>query len=187
MTAAQSNRLLAAAALFVAGLSTVLITDHLAAEGTVSPIDWDAAKLEAQSPSSERLSALVKLSEADQDRIGLPVLLPNREDLAGKTLVAPLDDLYTATFKEGAATVSITGSKLISGTPSLPLGAPRGDRISRTDTGLDLSFSRFGAAYLISIECPNPDRDPQCASDDYATALKNSLAVVTPRDGGAAP
>jgi hypothetical protein len=183
MTAPHSQRIVAAAGLLAVALATLLITGQLSAQGNLSGIDWDAARQEARSALSSRIGALVSLSQQDQDRIALPVLLPGREDLARNLRLSPMDNLYTAVFKDGTATISITGSRILGSTPAPPLGA-RSERIERTETGLDLNFSRFGAAYVISIECASPQRDPQCVNDDYALGLKNSLAVVMPRENG---
>jgi hypothetical protein len=179
----QSHRFFAAAGLAAVAIAAVMIAGSLSAQGNLATIDWEAARGEGRTPLSQRLSALVTLSKQDADRIGVPVLLPGREDLAPNIRLSPMDNLYTATFKDGTATISITGSRILGGTPAPPLGGPRSERIERTETGLDLNFSRFGAAYVISIECAKPDSDAQCASDDFALGLKNSLAVVMPRGG----
>jgi hypothetical protein len=179
----QMQRYLAAAGLAVVAIAAVMITGSLSAQGNLSAIDWEAARAEGRTPLGQRLSAIVSLSQADADRVGLPVLLPGRDDIARSIRLSPMDNLYTATFKDGTATISITGSRIVAGTPAPPLGGSRSERIERTDTGLDLNFSRYGAAYLISVECAKPESDAQCAKDDFVLGLKESLAVVTPRGG----
>jgi hypothetical protein len=182
MMSAQTHRLFAGFGLGIVALVTLLIAGSLQAQGNLATIDWEAARAEGRSALSLRLSTLVSLSKEDSDRIGLPVLLPARDEIANSLRLSPMDNLYTATLKDGTVTITITGSRIVAGTAAPPPGGARSERIERTDTGLDLYFSRFGAAYVISIECPSPDSDVQCANDDYALALKESLAVVMPRE-----
>lgn len=61
-------------------------------------------------------------------------------------------------------------------TPAAPK-PPSNVRYQRTESGIDVSFTRFGAAYDLSLVCENPDTDPQC-SQAAAKAVIDSLAVA---------
>lgn len=61
-------------------------------------------------------------------------------------------------------------------TPTAPR-PPSNVRYQRTESGIDVSFTRFGAAYDLSLVCENPDTDPQC-SQAAAKAVIDSLAVA---------
>ena len=50
--------------------------------------------------------------------------------------------------------------------------------LSRTEGGYDLTFGRFGAAYLISTECFNADKDPRCNKPDYIRALGERMSLL---------
>ncbi len=54
---------------------------------------------------------------------------------------------------------------------------PTNVRYQRTESGIDVSFTRFGAAYDLSLVCENPDTDPKC-SQAAAKAVLDSLAVA---------
>jgi hypothetical protein len=53
--------------------------------------------------------------------------------------------------------------------------------IEHTEFGLDASFSRFGAAYSISLECADPT-DRRCIDDAFVRGLISRLTVVIPGD-----
>ena len=44
--------------------------------------------------------------------------------------------------------------------------------------GFDLTFSRFGAAYLVSIECFNPETDKRCLKPVFIRALGEKMGLV---------
>jgi hypothetical protein len=144
---------------------------------SVATIDWPAAQVDAKSAG---LSAgRLRLRNEDLDLVGLPLLVPRQA--IGQLKVSARKNLYTAKFRQGTTTVMITGTSIVF-TP--PPGAPTPDfdgkdmRIERSEIGVEVAFSRYGAAYRITIACDQPETDPRCVNDDYANQVYGSLAAV---------
>lgn len=154
-------------------------------------------------PPGLRAVAASRLENADEeevDRVLLPVLIPAHPDIRDKIKIYGMRNVYTATAAIDAdASFSMTGTcnRVIGGDPDVVAfrkriaeGPPRlpGTRapyhISRNDFGVDLSFSKFGCGYVMTIECGDPAGDPRCAADDYITGLAQSLILANPELAG---
>ncbi len=135
-----------------------------------------------------------KLQQAEVDRVLIPLLIPAA--LRDEIKIYGMRNVYTATTGlDQNASISISGScnriiggdpdvvearrRLAEAPPRLPgLGADY--YISRNDFGVDLSFSKFGCGYVMTIECNNPSADPRCAADEYITELADSMVLANP-------
>ena len=105
-------------------------------------------------------------------------------------------NVYTATADiDAEASFSMTGTcnRVIGGDPDVvafrkrlaeaPRRLPGTNaeyHISRNDFGVDLSFSKFGCGYVMTIECGDPSEDARCSGDDYITRLAQSLILANP-------
>ena len=56
--------------------------------------------------------------------------------------------------------------------------------ITRSELSTDLSFSKYGAGYVLSLMCDDPDGDDRCAKDDFIVALASNLSVLNADAGG---
>lgn len=54
-------------------------------------------------------------------------------------------------------------------------GAPR---TSRAHMITSVSFERFGASYVLDVECAKPGQDPRCADEGYALEIFESLVMA---------
>lgn len=149
-------------------------------------------------PGLRALSAdrLANAEEEEVDRVQLPVLIPAHPDIRDKAKIYGMRNVYTATADiDGEASFSMTGTcnrviggdpdvaafrKRIAETPQRLPGTNAGYHISRNDFGVDLSFSKFGCGYVMTIECGDPGGDARCAADDYITRLAQSLILANP-------
>lgn len=61
--------------------------------------------------------------------------------------------------------------------PATPAGEISNIVVERTEYGVDVSFSRFGSVYNLTIACDLPDTDPRC-SDASAVNTARSLQVL---------
>ena len=154
-------------------------------------------------PPGIRALAADRLAATDQnevDRVTIPLLLPAHPDVRDKMKVYGLESAYTATAEiDAAASLSISGTcnrvvggdpnvvqfrkRLAEGPPRLP-GTGAAYHISRNDFGADLSFSKFGCGYVMTVECGNPAQDPRCSGDDYITMLADSMILANPERAG---
>lgn len=136
------------------------------------------------------------------ERTRLPLLIPLGAAFNGRLRIYPRDDAYAAivTLADGAS-VEFVGTRLrVVGGPEAGLKARIAARqraaarrlpgldapyvISRHEQGVDLSFSKFNAAYLISVSCPAPETDPRCAGDEYVVSLAADLGLLNDPDAG---
>lgn len=160
-----------------------------------------AGRTFAAAPSGVRAAPLerfknVRAAEAAVPR--LPVLVPADAALLGDWSVYGQKDAYSATASGDAIAYRISGArkKLIIADaaaarlkarsaagqrPTLPgVGAPY--VVSRSESSTDLSFSKFGAGYVLSLMCDDP-ADARCAEDGYAITLASNLALLNPNAG----
>lgn len=144
-------------------------------------------------PAGERLASI---DPSEVERALVPVLVPDHADVRDKIKVYGMRNIYTATAEIDAnASLSITGTcnRVIGGAPETAAARKRladgpvrrmrsgvSYHISRNDFGVDLSFSRFGCGYVMTIECGNPADDARCAEDDYITSLADSMILANP-------
>jgi len=128
----------------------------------------------------------------------LPVIAPAAPGVAETLKVYGSPDSYSATadLEDGVA-MRIAGSrrKLLVGDvrPARQrFAALNAERrlasldaqylISRSESATDLSFSKFGCGYVLSVMCDDP-ADPRCAEDDYILNLASSLVLLNAAAG----
>ena len=108
----------------------------------------------------------------------LPVLVP-RPFLASDTLTFVGEPPhYSVSVQDKGATLAIAGTRIAIDADGGEAG-PETDGI-RTAVGeknAEASFTRYGAAYLVTIECEK-EKDKRCRDDKYATALLRSAQLV---------
>lgn len=141
----------------------------------------------------------VRAVEVNKARV--PLLVPEGERIASTLKVYAQGDSYSATA-EAADGVSLRMSgakkKLVLGdarAARTKFSAMRAERrtlasvdspylITRSDSATDLSFAKFGAGYVLSLMCDDPDADARCLEDDFITGLASNLMLLNPEAGG---
>ena len=124
----------------------------------------------------------------DVDKTLLPVLIP-RPFLTFKSLAFVGEPLqYTASIKDGDAIIAITGTRIAmdAGTDQ---AADDGQAIRTTlhEKSAEASVNRYGAAYLLTVDCARSS-DRRCRTESYARELLKSVELVGGgRDGAATP
>ncbi|MBI1238456.1 MAG: hypothetical protein GC199_03855 [Alphaproteobacteria bacterium] len=161
-------------------------------------IDWiEARRAAAESEKTQRTAAINAFARLDQraiDETRLPLLIPTRRPLLDRMRLMSTGDTYVLSSREDGATIEIVGTRLAATAPKGPLAEQlarrmkdmraRGYLIERTETGFDLSFSRFGAAYSMTIECAELIRDERCRREDYLRELYEGMGVVLGKAAG---
>ena len=152
-------------------------------------------------PPGIRAMAASRLRNADAEEVSrarVPVLLP--AELRDRMKVYGMENIYTATATiDAEARLLITGTcnrvvggapdtvafrKRIAERPRRLAGTGASYQFSRNDFGVDLSFSKFGCGYVMTLECGDPGADPRCAADDYLTRLAQSMILANPELAG---
>ncbi|MFN0024035.1 MAG: hypothetical protein ACKVS5_09050 [Parvularculaceae bacterium] len=139
------------------------------------------------------------------NRAQVPVLVPEGGTSAGRvgeTLkIYAQGDSYSAISEIDAGVsmrISGTRKKLVLGNASAArakISAMRAQRrtlasvdapylITRSDSATDLSFAKFGAGYVLSVMCDDPDTDARCLEDEFIVALASNLMLLNPEAGG---
>jgi hypothetical protein len=156
------------------------------------------------------------------DRARMPVLLNRRDDMLPNLRLFLAQDHYTASTKLGNAVVEINGTRVAAeaprdfrmphvvkriglkgaGKPS-PAPTPADDdaltdvNIEHTVSGVDITFTRFGHTYNITMDCGNQAQDPEAigpaqgepaadasCTDQNALALAQDLEVAGGGENG---
>lgn len=152
-------------------------------------------------PPGIRAMSAERLRTADPkeiERARLPVLLPAA--LRDRMKIYGMENVYTATARidaEARLLISGTCNRVVGGAPETVAfrkriaerprrleGTGASYQISRNDFGVDLSFSKFGCGYVMTIECGDPGADPRCTADDYITDLAQSMILANPELAG---
>ena len=159
------------------------------------PVDRAAAIRQAQAPVS-RIGSLVNVgfvfaNRAALDTVSIPVLLPVDPDIAAGMRLFPNGAFYTVSSSSTGMSFVLTGSGRAFPLPAaIVRGLPKADLKSRipadgivieqTEAGIDASFTRFGAAYSIALECAKVRADARCKDDAYVRGVIGRLMVVVP-------
>jgi hypothetical protein len=135
------------------------------------------------------------------NRAQTPVLVPEGGEIAATLKVYAQGDSYSATAEVAdglAMRMSGARKKLVLGDAKAArakLSAIRRQEkalpsidaqylITRSDSATDLSFSKFGAGYVLSLMCDEPETDARCTGDDFIVALASNLLLLNPEAGG---
>ncbi|MFN3835747.1 MAG: hypothetical protein ACK4NO_07585 [Glycocaulis sp.] len=162
----------------IAALALAALASAVTGAAHAQNIDWNGARREGDladraniaRPANQPMSALAN--------VNVPVLLPalpgtvlTRQGGDSGLMFFPRGNLYTASFHYGGVDVSVSGA---AGTA--PANTP--DEWTRTESGQSLNFSRFGAAYVIEVRCPDPSVGGNCTSEGFIRHIHGHLVVA---------
>ncbi len=141
-------------------------------------VDWQEAQNAKINP--------VPLSSAQQSRIAtvdVPVLLSTQNELLQEAFITSGPGWYTASMKVEGLTVVIEGNSQGFLRPELvdeigPDGLGKDPVFMRTHMIHSVSFSRFGAHYMLDLECARPASDARCADTKHVASILQSLAMM---------
>ena len=155
------------------------------------PIDWNEVReaVRGQRLVRAKIRQLTLAPNATQP--SLPMLLPVEQRVAAAAVnVFPQQHSYAASMRMGDITVEVHGERravilqaddpmmrsIKSKSTALIAGANVSFSLDKSEGGFDLTFSRFGAAYLVTIECRNPEEE-RCVKPDFVRALAESMGL----------
>lgn len=160
-------------------------------ERKLMPIDWNEVREAVRSQRLVRTKVRQLSIAANAPQPSLPMLLPVEQRIAAASVnVFPQADSYAASMRMGEITVEVHGERraatlqaddpmmrlIKSKRSALVAGANVSFALDKSEGGFDLTFGRFGAAYLISIECRNPEEE-RCVKPDFVRALAESMGL----------
>ena len=147
-----------------------------------SAIDWEAARRDlAARPIETREGAFqVASGEAAPP---VPVFLPSApvsvQSGEADVRFQPMSDGYYAFFPGDKYDTIVNGTNKVVAAPGEEV-TPRGDALNfqPTTTGAQVSFSRYGADYLVEFECKELTNGlPTCITQDEALAFATDLVI----------
>lgn len=148
-------------------------------------IDWNAARQDMASiPSDERDGSFQVAS--GQTAPPVPVLLPTGivvvQGTGNQPRFQPLTDGYYAAYPGIDYDIIVNGTNEVLGSP---LDAAEGAdtiRFQSTGSGAMVSFSKYGADYLVEFECKNIQGDnPDCITEEDAIKTARDLIIAGTR------
>jgi hypothetical protein len=157
-------------------------------------VDMEGARRQARAPLN-KVGRQINLNfiannKALFDRVSIPVFLPSEPPLAEHLRLFPNGAHYAVSSNSRGMSFHMTGhGRAFDLAPAavrrLPQGTFRsripldGIVIEHTESGIDASFNRFGAAYSIALECADPT-DFRCNDEQFVRGLVARLMVVIP-------
>ena len=153
-------------------ISGTSIAQERSATPRVVDIAWPSGPAGAPLPDP-------RLDQASDVRF--PVLLPPRLlNFRSFRLVAGQLN-YSASVRARGATIIVSGTRVATDVPDPETGSSqsdaRPDASLPDDRAIELGLTRYGAAYLISVEC-DAAGDMRCSDDQYVQSLAASLELV---------
>ncbi len=147
-------------------------------------INWDAARAEL---SKRPADAPVTVQTAGQDGPSpVPMLLPSgvvtvQSAEARPTVPVVTKDGYFATYHLPRYDAIVNGSQraITSGQPAQ--GDKEAMRFTTGEASAQLTFSRYGADYVIEFECRQVDGAESCITEPEASEFAESLFVAQTR------
>lgn len=186
--------LIGAAMIAAAGAALFAVAQPTPDQRKLMPIDWAEVRDALKNQRLQRAPIRQMTIQADAPQPSLPMLLPFDQEIAAKAAVNlfPRPHSYAASMRMGEITIEVHGDRralvLDKNDPMLRVvqsknvarlaGADVPFALDRTEGGYDLTFSRFGAAYLVSIECFNPETDQRCTKPGFVKQLGERMGLV---------
>jgi hypothetical protein len=161
----------------------------------LTTIDWAEVRADIRNQRLQRVQQMKMAIAPNAPTPSLPMLLPFEATLlATAANVFPRPDSYAASMRAGDITVEVHGERrvrvLAKDDPLMRLGAGKLTgmvagravpiAIDKTEGGYDVTFNRFGAAYLISIECRQAETDERCTKPTFIQKLAERMALAGP-------
>ena len=161
--------------------------DAPVAVASTASIDWEAARRDmASTPSSSRETTGFQV-EAQGSAPPVPVLLPTGivvpQGAESGVRFQPMSDGYFATYPGIDYDIIVNGTNEVLEVPGD--SAPAEDTVltyTPTMTGAQVSFSRYGADYLVEFECKSmKGGGADCISEDEALDVTRKLVIAGTR------
>lgn len=113
----------------------------------------------------------------------VPVLIPSGESFVESAAVYTGADWVSTQHRGEGVSVEVFGTRRAFAHPEVAVHeleriAEERPLITRSEGVPFISFTRFGVAYQMSVECEAGPDDPKCAEFDYLRQVYDSLAIV---------
>lgn len=156
-------------------------------------IDWQGVIGEIRKQTLTRTGNMPAGAIAQEQGVTptIPVLVPAEPALIRSMRMFMEPNSYSASGDIAGANVTIYGTHVFrSRAPDDPVARAASAapvelldngvqvRVTAAESGIDLTFVRWGAAYLISIECGDPVVDTRCSDSAFIKSLALKMAIA---------
>jgi hypothetical protein len=147
----------------------------------VGQIDWESARADA----AKRPSDVVIPQSVGSDPLTVPMLLPGDIVQTASDRPTPprvTKDGYFATYHLPRYDVIVNGSSKAYQAGAAPAASDKSEmKFTTVEAGAQLTFSRYGADYVIEFECREVDSPEGCITEVEAKGFAESLFVAQSR------
>lgn len=153
---------------------------------STATIDWEAARADMAARSSEDSETGFQVASGS-NAPPVPVLLPTGivvpQGAEGGVRFQPMSDGYFAAYPGIDYDIVVNGTNEVIGADARPEDeAEPVLTYTSTMTGAQVSFSRYGADYLVEFECKAlPTSEAECISEQEALEVTNKLVIAGTR------
>lgn len=148
---------------------------------TSATIDWETARADA----AKRPTDVVVPQSVGSDPLTVPMLLPGGIVQTASDRPTPpriTKDGYFATYHLPRYDVIVNGSsKAYAVSGQAPAADKSEMKFTTVEAGAQLTFSRYGADYVIEFECREVDGPEGCITEAQAKEFAESLFVAASR------
>jgi predicted small lipoprotein YifL len=165
----------------------VMVQPSNATVAQTSSIDWEAARQDlSQRPAADIEKFQVA---AGGEAPPVPLLLPGADSFgvasegANAPRIQPLTDGYFANFPGEKYNIIVSGSNRVALAPgAAPPAARPADLVFTADPpGGRVTFSRYGADYMIEFECNDAGGDDVCITEAEALDYARKISIAGTR------
>ncbi len=174
---------------------TVLVTIILAAgafaesadgqsvvQERVSRINWESALSDGrQARLTPTLTTFRDRNEGELSSIRMPVLVASPSVVEAVPRLGGQGNSYAVVYTLPSAKLSILGTSVYlqrsDGQLFAQASTPGTRQFDSSEDGSDLSFTKYGASYVLRLSCANPS-DERCTSERFLNSIANSLIVI---------
>jgi hypothetical protein len=147
---------------------------------TAATIDWETARADA----AKRPTDVVVPQSVGSEPLTVPMLLPGGIVQAASDRPTPprvTKDGYYATYHLPRYDVIVNGSSKAYAVGGQPAADKTEMKFQTVEAGAQLSFSRYGADYVIDFECREVDSPEGCITEAQAKEFAETLFVAASR------
>jgi hypothetical protein len=152
------------------------------ASASKSGIDWEAART-ARAEATRGDQVVTAQQAPGGPPPAVPILLPSnivRAANAGPPVIRKTEDGYFATYETPKYDATVNGTNVSYAAGGQPSDKAVKEALKFTvgEGEATLSFSRFGADYLITFECKEIDQGASCITEEEAKEFADGLFVA---------
>lgn len=158
-----------------------------ATQEAAAAIDWTTASAEFAAQPREEGASNFQIASGDGPP-AVPILLPPSDfetastDPAKRPRFQQLTDGYYASYPGDDYDIIVNGTNEVIGTSGATETDAETFLFQPTGSGAMVSFSKYGADYLIEFECKNISGDrPDCIGEEDAIAKARELVIARTR------